>query len=83
MNEILTLKGGAHNVKAARKNVKHASRALHNGSVISELRREKMYVAALRLWCMHTPNWDKHFSRANGAAGLEVERGCVQFFFFF
>lgn len=42
-------KGGTHNVKAARKNVKHAPRVLHNGSVISELQREKMYATVLHL----------------------------------
>lgn len=43
MEFIITAKGGTHDVKAARKNVKHAPRALHNGPVISELQREKMY----------------------------------------
>lgn len=58
-------------MKAARKNVKHAPQALHNGSIISELQRER---DVCRRAVIHTyTNWDKDFSRANGAAGLELE----------
>ena len=51
----------------ARKNVKHAPRALHNASVISgTLGRKDVYNRTVSVIYAST-NWDKDFPCANGA----------------